>query len=60
MSGGPAFDAWLQAEILKAFDLEPWHVGLAPPPQEVRLRAALARSWRRAARRRAGRLRIGA
>jgi len=27
----------MQAEILKAFDLKPWHAGLAPVPWRVRV-----------------------
>ena len=31
------FHEHLQAEILKAFNLKPWHVGLAPVPWRVRV-----------------------
>lgn len=33
------------ADILYAFDLEPWQVGLAPPPRRIRWRAPFVRAW---------------
>jgi hypothetical protein len=54
------FGAWLRRETLNLFDLEPWHVGLAPAPLEVRLRSAVARSRRRKLWRQARRLGVRA
>jgi len=35
----------LQQEIMRAFDVKPWHIGLAPVPRWVRIRAPFMRAW---------------
>ena len=36
-----------RADILAAFDVKPWAVGLAPVPRWIRIRAPFMRLWLR-------------